>query len=60
MTMARNRAFTAGANALAVTDWKAASSRTHLKVHAFDCNNLKSNNVKNRFAKGNRLNKSLN
>ena len=41
MTMARNRAFTAGANALAVTDWKAAGSRTHLKVHAFDCSNLK-------------------
>ena len=46
MTMARNRAYTAGANALAVTDWKEASSRTHLTVHAFDCSNLKGKSCK--------------
>jgi len=41
--MARNRAFTSGANAIALTDWAETQSVTQVVFHAFDCSHLHGN-----------------
>ena len=41
--MARNRAFTSGANAIALTDWAETTSMTQVVFHAYDCSHLKGN-----------------
>ena len=41
MAHIRNRAFTSGANAVAVTDWHEATSTVSMTAHLFDCSHLK-------------------
>ena len=47
----RNRAFTSGANAVAVTHWNEGRRGTSLTAHMFDCSSLKGSTCKKGICK---------